>query len=202
MLFAVVWAVERFSYYLLAKSFVVRTDAEANQFIFNTNHRLGRRAISRAESWALRLQAYDFRIERVPGCQNIVDALSRLIPASQQDKPFDEDDDNHYLYALDAGCMQMTWNEIETASQEDMELTMVSEAVLSNKWPKQLRAYEAQRKNVHTLGPLLFKDDRTILPISLRGKALRLAHEGHTLEKLPPNESCVYSFGGHACQRR
>ncbi|XP_062537680.1 uncharacterized protein LOC134206005 [Armigeres subalbatus] len=39
---AVVWAVEKFSFYLLAKSFVVRTDAEANQFIFNSNHRLGK----------------------------------------------------------------------------------------------------------------------------------------------------------------
>lgn len=179
---AVVWGVEKFSFYLLAKSFVVRTDAEANQFIFNTNHRLGKRAVSRAESWALRLQAYDFTIERVPGCQNIADALSRLIPASQQDKPFDEDEENHYLYALDAGCMQMTWNDIEIASQEDGELEMVREAVVSNKWPPELRAYEAQRKNLHTLGSLLFKDDRTVLPVSLRNEALRLAHEGHVGE--------------------
>lgn len=176
---AVVWAVEKFSFYLLAKSFVIRTDAEANQFIFNSNHRLGKRAISRAESWALRLQPYDFTIERVPGCQNIADALSRLIPASQQDKPFDEDEDNHFLYALDAGCMQMTWNEIETASEKDNELEMVREAVTSKKWPPELRGYEAQRKNLHTLGPLVFKDDRTVLPVSLRRKALDLAHEGH-----------------------
>lgn len=64
---AVVWGVERFATYLLSKSFIVRTDSEANEFIFNGKYRLGRRAVSRAESWALRLQQYDFRIERVPG---------------------------------------------------------------------------------------------------------------------------------------
>lgn len=64
---AVVWGVERFSTYLLSKSFTVRTDSEANEYIFNGKYRLGRRAISRAESWALRLQQFDFSIERVPG---------------------------------------------------------------------------------------------------------------------------------------
>lgn len=64
---AVVWGVERFTTYLLSKSFIVRTDSEANEYIFNGKYRLGRRAISRAESWALRLQQYEFSIKRVPG---------------------------------------------------------------------------------------------------------------------------------------
>lgn len=179
---AVVWAVERFSYYLLSRSFTIRTDAEANQYIFNTNHRLGKRAVSRAESWALRLQPYDFKIERVAGSQNIADALSRLIPASQQDKPFDEDEDQHYLYALDAGCMQMTWSEIETESEIDFELVLVREAVVSKKWPAELRGYEAQKKNLYVLGSLVFKDSRAVLPGVLRKKALSLAHGGHVGE--------------------
>lgn len=46
----VVWGVERFNSYLLGRSFVIRTDAQANEFIFSTTHRLGKRAITRAES--------------------------------------------------------------------------------------------------------------------------------------------------------
>ncbi|KXJ75942.1 hypothetical protein RP20_CCG010604 [Aedes albopictus] len=64
---AVVWGVERFAYYLSSRSFVIRTDAEANQFIFGGKHRIGKRAVSRAEAWALRLQPFDFSIQRVPG---------------------------------------------------------------------------------------------------------------------------------------
>ena len=72
-------AVECFYYYLLGRSFVIRTDSEAKEFIFSTNHCLGKRAVSRAESWALRLQPYDFIIRRVPRKKNVADTLSRLV---------------------------------------------------------------------------------------------------------------------------
>lgn len=64
---AMVWGIERFSFYLLNKSFTVKTDSEANQFIFGNGCRTGKRAISRAEAWALRLQSYDFKVKCVPG---------------------------------------------------------------------------------------------------------------------------------------
>lgn len=99
----VVWGIERFASYLLSRHFTVRTDAEANEFIFGSNHRIGRRALSRADAWALRLQPFDFEIKRVPGESNVADALSRLIHHSQEAIPFDEDVDNHYLFALDTG---------------------------------------------------------------------------------------------------
>lgn len=59
---AVVWGVERFSFYLTGRRFTVRTDATANEFIYNCQHRIGKRAVSRAEAWSLRLQPYDFQI--------------------------------------------------------------------------------------------------------------------------------------------
>ncbi|XP_058827395.1 uncharacterized protein LOC131694724 [Topomyia yanbarensis] len=176
---AVVWGVERFSYYLLTRTFTIRTDAEAIQYIFDANHRLGKRAISRAESWALRLQPYDYEIKRVPGNKNIADALSRLILATQESVPFEEDKESHYLYSLDSGNMVITWNEIEMASENDSELLSVREALMSNKWPADLRPYEAQKPNLRSLGSMVFKDDRVILPNTLRRKALESAHGGH-----------------------
>jgi hypothetical protein len=62
-----VWGIERFTIYLLNVSFTIRTDAESNEFIFGGMHRIGKRAVSRAEAWALRLQPYDFKVVRVPG---------------------------------------------------------------------------------------------------------------------------------------
>lgn len=131
---AVVWGVERFSFYLLGTTFVIRTDAEANQYIFNPSHRLGKRAVSRAEGWALRLQPYDFTIRRVPGDENIADVLSRLIPETQKSEAFDNNEEKHFLYALDSGSMELTWNEIETTSEEDNELELVRNAMKSKKW--------------------------------------------------------------------
>lgn len=76
---AIVWGVEKFSTYLTSKFFTVRTDAEANEFIFSGQHRIGKRAVSRAEAWALRLQPYHFEVKRVPGNMNIADVVSRLV---------------------------------------------------------------------------------------------------------------------------
>lgn len=59
---AMVWGVERFSLYLLSLNFTIRTDAESNEFIFGGQHRIGKRAVSRAEAWALRLQPYNFKV--------------------------------------------------------------------------------------------------------------------------------------------
>lgn len=59
---AMVWGVERFSVYLLNIQFTIRTDAQSNEFIFGGLHRIGKRAVSRAEAWALRLQPYHFKV--------------------------------------------------------------------------------------------------------------------------------------------
>lgn len=179
---AVVWGVERFNYYLLGKTFVVWTDAEANQFIFATNHRLGKRAVSRAEGWALRLQHYDFVIKRVPGDENVADVLSRLVSETQAAEPFDADDDKHFLYALDSERMEITWSEIEVMTEKDIELQGVIEALSCKTWPKKLRSYEAQRKNLFCMGSLLFKNERVVLPEKLRRKAITSAHGGHVGE--------------------
>ncbi|XP_062538807.1 uncharacterized protein K02A2.6-like [Armigeres subalbatus] len=176
---ALVWGVERFNYYLLTTSFVIRTDAEANQYIFHTNHRLGRRAVTRAESWALRLQPYDFTVQRIPGNENVGDALSRLIPETQKCIPFDDDNEKHFLYALDSGSMELTWSEIESMSESDEELQSVREALNKRKWTPEIRAYEAHKKTLHCLGFLVFKDERAVLPRTLRRKALESAHGGH-----------------------
>lgn len=178
---AVVWGVERFSFYLTGRPFTVRTDATANEFIYNCQHRIGKRAISRAEAWSLRLQPYDFTIERVASEDNVADALSRLIHCSQEAKPFEADDENHLLYALDGG-MNITLNEIEKHSEADEEMQNLCLALRFDQWPRNLRRYECQKMDRHNLGSLIFKSETIVLPKSLRGKALQSAHGGHVGE--------------------
>lgn len=176
---AMVWGVERFNFYLMGKTFAVRTDAEANEFIFGDRLKTSKRAISRAESWALRLQVYDFTVKRVPGDLNVADALSRLISHSQIDEPFEEDDERHLLYSLDAGSMNITWQDIQSESESDHRLQDVRAAMQSGVWPKHLVHYEAQSRDLRVFGPMVFKEDKVVLPSGLHLKAMKEAHQGH-----------------------
>lgn len=177
---AIVWGVEKFSAYLISIPFTIRSDAESNEFIFSGMHRIGKRAISRAEAWSLRLQPYNFTVKRIPGNDNLADALSRLVKQPQPaTESFDDTAVRHLLYLLDAGNIDISWHEIETHAENDEEQIEVRESLQTGIWIKQLRCYECQAKYFHTLGALIFKGDRVVLPQSLRAKAMQTAHEGH-----------------------
>lgn len=63
---AVVWAVEKFYPYLFGTKFTIFTDHKTLEFIYGGKHQHGKRACTRAEGWALRLQPYDFTIQHIP----------------------------------------------------------------------------------------------------------------------------------------
>lgn len=113
------------------------------------------------------------------GESNVADVLSRLIAKTQIDEPFDEDNDKHLLFALDAGTMDITWKDIDLASEEDVEIIGIQAAMKSGKWSKDLHRFEAHAKELRCLGPKVFKGERLILPKLLRSKALLTAHRGH-----------------------
>lgn len=176
---AMVWGVERFSGYLMSVTFKIRTDARSNEFIFGGEHRIGKRSVSRAEAWALRLQSYSFSVESIPGDQNIADVLSRLVVDSKPVDSFDDSAEGHLLFVLDTQNMEINWNEIELEAEIDEQQHDIREALNSGKWSTSLQAFECHAKYLRSLGALIFKGDRVILPHKLRAKAIDLAHQGH-----------------------
>ncbi|XP_058817266.1 uncharacterized protein K02A2.6-like [Topomyia yanbarensis] len=142
-------------------------------------HRIGKRSVSRAEAWALRLQSYDFSVESIPGNMNIADALSRLVITSEPIESFDDSSEGHLLFVLDSGNMGMNWNEIELEAEKDKEQNEIRESLKQGIWKEELRAYECHAKYFRLMGALIFKDDRVLLPHKLRSRALELAHQGH-----------------------
>lgn len=72
--FAIFFAFQKTEHLIRDRYFVLRTDA-LNLTFLNTDHR------EKVKRWKLAIQEYDFKIEHIPGKENIeADAFSRLVP--------------------------------------------------------------------------------------------------------------------------
>ncbi|XP_039446685.1 uncharacterized protein K02A2.6-like [Culex pipiens pallens] len=173
---AVVWAVEKFFFYLFGLHFTLYTDHKTLEYIYGGKHQIGKRACSRAEGWALRLQPYDFGVEYLPGTDNISDPLSRLV--NQEDPAFD-DNAEHYLLAVGEGPAAITFNEIRRETSNDDNLSAIMKALETGEWPPELFRYQAFDKELGVVDGMLIRGERIILPVKLRARALEIAHRGH-----------------------
>lgn len=177
---AVVWAVERFRFYLGGIRFTVRSDNRANEFIFgNDSKNQGRRAMTRADCWALRLQAYEFDIKRVSGSENIADVFSRLIDPKRSDNTF-RDDNNATIFAIVDELVPIAKTDIIQASNDDELFKEISAALESGSWPETLSGLKSSEKDLKLYESCLYFKERFYLPKTLRTRALEIAHLGHT----------------------
>ena len=72
--FAIIWAVEKFSFYLLGQHFIIETDHQPLTYINKYS-----KAKDKLRRWELILSNYDYEIFHIPGKKNIMsDCLSRL----------------------------------------------------------------------------------------------------------------------------
>lgn len=173
---AVVWAVEKFYHYLFGIHFTIFTDHKTLEYIFGGKHQQAKRACSRAEGWALRLQPYEYTVKHIPGSTNISDILSRL--CEQSETPFDENTE-HYLCALEEGPTAILLKEIKSESSRDEVLCAVMKAIHNQDWPSDLFRYQAFSKELGVIDGVVVRDERIVLPCNLRRRALAIAHRGH-----------------------
>ncbi|XP_041785953.1 uncharacterized protein K02A2.6-like isoform X1 [Anopheles merus] len=175
---AVVWAVEKFYPYLFGIKFTIFTDHKTLEYIFEGKHQNGKRACSRAEGWALRLQPYNFVVKYIPGNCNISDSLSRLGSNWDINKPFDEASE-HYVYTIDNEYEAITLSEIRSETAQDETMKKVVKAIENQTWGPNLAHYQAFSKELGIIQGMVVRDDRIVLPGKLRQKALHIAHAGH-----------------------
>lgn len=194
-----VWAVEHFSYFLLGRHFTLRTDAKGVTFIFNRLRESSKRALTRADGWALRLSPYNYTVEFVKGNDNIADPSSRLYQGT--DQPFDEESSPWEVAHIEASDASfLTEAEIQEFSMNDAiiqqviwlictifynidfyQLQQVIEAMSSGKWPKHLGRFQAVSEDLSMKGGILTKLGCAVIPEKLRQKTLEVAHSGHPL---------------------
>lgn len=173
---AVVWAVEKFYPYLFGTKFTIFTDHKTLEYIYGGKHQHGKRACTRAEGWALRLQPYDFIVRHIPGSINISDVCSRLCTGVEV--PFDETTE-HYLCSIGEVPNAITLDEIKTETANDGTMLAVIKAIQTQDWPQELFRYQAFAKELGVIEDIVVREDRIILPQKLRQRALEIAHRGH-----------------------
>lgn len=185
---AIVWAMERFAYYLLGRRFILRSDSEALMFMVKGKGRkdVGKRIMSRAEGWLLRTDHFCFKFEHVAGSSNIADAASR-IGSRRDDRQFGVEREAHELCSVTADpgtisdqLLALTNKEVRDDSLKDTELQMVIRHLEKyEKWPVEISKYQPFQSQLYTQGDILMKDEKMVLPAKLRGRALRVAHRSH-----------------------
>ena len=82
--------------------------------------------------------------------------------------------------AVTATPKAMTTREVEESSGEDEELTEIRECVNSGRWDKtKYKRYIPVSSELCTIGKLVLRGTRLVIPTKLRTQVLTLAHEGH-----------------------
>jgi hypothetical protein len=176
----IVWAVERFYFYLMGRRFTIRSDAKGLSFIFDREKTTNKRALNRAEGWALRLGTYDFKIEWIKGEDNIADAPSRLSTAEPSFTP--EPTKTATICVLTAEpepIGPLSVETVRTASKKDAELREVRTALTNENWPESLKEFSKISEELREGDGIILRLGAIVVPKALRKEVLQAAHNGH-----------------------
>lgn len=174
---ALVWAVERFHFYLYGRTFELITDHKPLETIFGARSK----PCARIERWVVRLQAYKAKVVYRPGKSNIADPLSRLaITSNTTGVTFDECVE-HYVHWVASNAMPVALKltEIEQASESDKSIQSVRVALDRGEWSEDLSSFKLFATELCFAGKILLRGNRIVIPEQLRRQTLDLAHEGH-----------------------
>lgn len=176
-----VWAVEHFSYFLLGRHFILKTDAQGMAFVLSRSREESKRALTRADGWALRLSPYNFEIEYIRGVDNIADPSSRLYCGD--DDEFSEEISPWEVCVLEPQSAEiLTEKEIRDCTMQDETLMQVIRSLETQSWPKNLSKFKSIAPDLNFINGILVKNGCFVIPEALRKKTLKIAHAGHPLE--------------------
>ena len=186
---AIVWACEHFDIYLRgAKKFTVITDHKPLERIWEKQ-----KPTLRIERWGLRLQPYKFVIKYRPGADNPVDYMSRH-PVNENKTIGSKLAAEEYVnFVADEAVMKaMDIDEVKSETCKDSTLQKAISYVRSGSW-YEMKTLNDDSIDIEELTSLrsirdeltihsdniLLRDQRIVLPKSLRDRAVQIAHEGH-----------------------
>lgn len=174
---AVVWAMEKWSFFTLGRRIVIKSDASALQYIYNyaTN---SKREITRARVFALKLAHFDFVLEPIPGLKNPADSFSRLSVPSHDD--WNETTEIFHVQSADLKWkLSVSADDVRQRTQKCKELQQVLAALESKQWTKETIPYKHFENELASIDGLLIRGSRIIPPVDMRAEILEDAHKLH-----------------------
>ena len=172
---SIVWGCEHFYPYIYGTNFELRTDHKPLIFIFSPKSKPS----ARIERWILRLQPFDFTLKHIEGKTNIADCLSRLTISDDSSSITHKPDEYIYFVASSAVPCAITPKEMEIMSSKDEEFAILRQCIQTEDWKNCPKAYIPSRYELTTLGQLILRGTRIVVPKELRPRIVLLAHEGH-----------------------
>lgn len=166
---ALVWAVERFHYYLYGRSFELVTDHKPLETIFGPTSK----PCARIERWVIRLQTYECKVIYRPGKSNIADPLSRLVVmTANEGKPLDELTECYVHWVVtNASPVAIKLIEIEQESAIDESINAVRKCLDSGLWTDAAE-FKLFATELCFAEKILLRGTRIVMSNSLRKRTL------------------------------
>lgn len=134
---ALVWAVEKFYFYLAGLEFELVTDHKPLETIFKPTSK----PPARIERWLLRLQAFKFKVIYRAGKENISDALSRLCDFPSTNSSWRQTEFNLFRVVEYTVPTSLTISEIAQESAADEEIVDAMTCLDSNLWDTGIKQF-------------------------------------------------------------
>lgn len=179
---ALVWACEHFMLYLLGTEFELVTDHKPLDFIFNS---ASSKPTPRIERWALRLQSFRYKVVHKPGKCNLADPLSRLSISTNAEYMGKQSiasvvaEQYINIIARESVPCALTWSEIASATKDCLEIQSVIRAVERSDFKSCALSYQSIKEELSVCDGVLLRNNKIVVPLSLRPRCVELAHEGH-----------------------
>ena len=163
-----VWACERLDLYVCGQPFELETDHKPLEHIYSATSK----PCVRIERCGLHLQSYNFKVVYHLGKADIMDALSRL----NSDKRLVAGEEFDYVRVIVENCVLVALlaKEIERASFDDEELSMVKSCVRSENWSqcKAPVSYFHVKDDLCIYREVLLRGMRIVIPNALRNQGI------------------------------
>ncbi|CAI6367348.1 unnamed protein product [Macrosiphum euphorbiae] len=174
---AAVWAVQHFKLYLLGSNFILKTDNKPLVSILSSQTK---ETSVRLERFRLKLQGYNFKVVHTKGNTNPSDFMSRHpIINNMKNNDWDSEVEEHVNTIAELAIPKtMTRKEVAEHSNNDEEITKAKKALLEKTLlESEYRPFKDEL--AITSDGLLLKQNKIVIPKTLRKKVVKLAHTGH-----------------------